>query len=92
MKVKELLISEDVWTTQHLARNINGESTYSQDIDAVCWCLLGAIGNCYMLNEHKRKQVINKVESHLKMGIAEWNDKPERTFDDVRNLVLELNI
>lgn len=92
MKVKELLISEDAWTTQHLARDVNGESTFSNDSDAVCWCLVGAICKCYGTNECKRVKIVIKVENYLNMPIHQWNDKSERTFDDVKNLIMKLNI
>jgi len=92
VKVQELLISEDNWTRHVLARNLENEPTFSNDSDAVCWCLVGAIAKCYGSNEPKRIKVINKVERSVKIGIAKWNGNRDRTFEDVKNLVLKLNI
>lgn len=41
--VKNLLSDETKWTQGHMAEDKHGESVASDDENAVCWCLSGAL-------------------------------------------------
>jgi hypothetical protein len=90
MKVHELLNSPDKWTQRASARDVNNHVCLSDSANAKCWCLLGAISKVYPCSDFMR--VVKKVANVTKENIPSWNDRPERTFDDVRNLCLELDI
>jgi hypothetical protein len=100
MKVRELLDSEEKWTKRLYARDASGASVSPNDDKAVCWCLIGAIRYCYPDRVHG---VFERVENHLRgkgalkidelcIGASEWNDAPKRTFEEVKQLVDELDI
>jgi hypothetical protein len=61
------------------------------------WCLAGAAFRCYSTNGEVNQNLIyilSRIRKYLTGGISlsEWNDSPERLFDDVWQLVTELNI
>lgn len=88
MKIKELFTDSSRWTKGALARDINGEFT---DIDhGYSFCLSRAIYKCY---PYDSKLIIFKIKPKLKEPlIVNWNDAPERTFEEVKALVEELDI
>lgn len=90
MKVKDLLTGPDKWTQGWNARDIDGFSKHHDGVRAVCWCLHGAIWKCYGPLDGRR--VCDKVEHRLHVPLTHWNDSPNRTFDEVRRLVEELDI
>ena len=98
MKVKELFSDESRWTRFRMARTPDGEGCLPDNPDASCWCLLGAIEvcySCYAGSTHfsilydKIVQDLNLVGDSF---ILEWNDAPERTFEEVKQLVERLDI
>lgn len=90
MLVKDLLNDPSRWTQFFFARNGVGTPVWPEDGTAVCWCLLGAIHKCY---EERTCGVIELVQKELNyVSVAKWNNAPERTFEDVKNLVTRLNI
>jgi hypothetical protein len=98
MKVKELLDSPERWTKGFQARNALGRPAMANSKQAMCWCLGGAINRCYPTIEHRRvvlDRIFETVPEIVVLhndSLAEWNDAPERTFEDVRALVEELDI
>lgn len=91
MTLQELFSDSSKWTQQTYARDITGRPVTINDIDAVCFCLMGAIYKCYPSTEEKAK-VIQKLESKRLLNITFWNDARERKFEEVQQLVKELNI
>ena len=97
MKMKELLDSEEKWTKGTYARDKRGKGISPICSNAVCFCLLGAIEKCYSSEKKENLDyaVISKIRRHLNLRtgtIACWNDAPERTFEEVKSLVEELDI
>jgi hypothetical protein len=98
MKLKELLSSPDKWIQGHYALDAEGDVIDAQDPDAVCFCLQGAIRRCY--NDGKEpyrftdeyKGVKSRILHEIGEPITTWNDAPERTFEDIKQLVEKLDI
>ncbi len=93
MKAHELLSDETKWTKNAIARNHAGESIDSLNPDAVCYCALGAIERTYDI-ANKPVTKLRQIVCH-QMGfksISEWNDLPCRTFQQVKELFVQLDI
>jgi len=91
MKVRDLLTDESKWTKGQLAKDKEGWRCAPDYKDAVCWCLYGAIYKCYP-KANERLSVDSLVGEQLGMEATIWNDHFDRTFRDVRDLVIKLNI
>jgi hypothetical protein len=83
------------WTKGETARTIRGFSCSSWSNDAVCWCLLGA---CHKITLKSAKELYNnntryrnlmcEIEKFLPTSyVWEWNDTPERTFEDIHDIL-----
>lgn len=108
MKVKELFTDESKWCKNVPARDVNGEEIVLWDEKAVCWCLLAAVDLCYGIIAQVTGEVnitgkiVEKLNLHIEnieypdeekfTAITNWNDDPARTFQDIKNLVEELDI
>lgn len=107
MKVHELLDNESKWAKGSYAFNAEGRYCYEWADEACKWCLLGAIHRCYPcinmeIPEEERElseqeRVIGLLEQELRnmgisTGIANYNDAPDTTFEQVKTLVTKLNI
>lgn len=93
MKVRELLTGPEKWTKGADARSESGYSVEPDSKAACRWCLYGAINAAYPRTDDAIR-ALKLVNAKLgeSRGICNWNDAPERTFDDVRKLVEELDI
>lgn len=88
MKVSELLATPARWTQGTMARNDRGQPVYPDSKSAVCWCLVGAVAKCYTSHsDHIR--VMGKLKEHMSV-VSIYNDT--HTFEEVKSLVLELDI
>lgn len=88
MKIHELLTDVSKWTTGTLSRTNLGNSTHSRAENAIRWCLAGACIKCYDSPESASEiiqRICNKVGN-----VGRFNDS--HTFEEVRALVLELDI
>lgn len=97
MKVKELLSSPERWTQGFIARDLDGDGCGPTAAEAVCWCLTGALVKCYGRTRAFEMAgmfypVIPANGGSHADDIVFWNDASERTFEDVRQLVTELDI
>jgi hypothetical protein len=93
MKVRELLSSPEKWTKDVGARDAHGNMCFPTDKQAVCWCLGEAIGLCYCNNrDHRKVRELVLYRIGRMASISPWNDAPERTYEEVKALVDELDI
>ncbi len=95
MKVSELLTDASRWTQGAYGRDRNGDPVLLRSKAAVCWCLAGAVAFCYRDGVHWSDDVANDVELRIGKrlgGMTAWNDDPDRTFAEVRALILELDL
>ncbi len=66
--------------------------------DAVCWCLLGAAAKCYLGQPVALQNALAKIKESINRpggindAIAEWNDRPGRTFNHIQELVTRLDV
>lgn len=93
MKIRELLTDKSKWTKGYDAQDISGERTSPMSEEAVCWCLAGALHRCYL--PEQRQEIQDKIGLNISIlfaSIVGWNDMPDRTFEEVKALVEELDI
>lgn len=92
-KIHELFSDRSKWTQGYFAKDAFGVNTISCSSRACSWCLQGAINKCYRDTDIKfevREKIRNILGLHS--SIAKWNDHPERTFEEVRQLCTDLDI
>ena len=89
--VAELLEDPKRWTQREDARAANGNYTYPDSPDAVCWCLYGAMKKIYP-DIYAYNAIRDTVIKKLNGGIVFWNDATGRTHEEVLNLCKELGI
>jgi hypothetical protein len=92
MKVRELLSDESKWTQGVSSRTGSGTKVAHNSPNAKSWCLYGAAIKCYE-SPLEIGYVLSRIAETIgSWCIADWNDAPDRTFGDVKNLVEKLNI
>jgi hypothetical protein len=96
MKAHELLNDATKWTQGAFARNVEGKLCNPEDAAATCFCIAGAVRRCYQdwveysIKQERIHDAVEKISGGLSpMG---WNDYNGTTFEDVRNLLIELDI
>lgn len=82
MKVKDLLTDESKW--YHPGDREAG------DLNCIATAIYSAYGSTS--SDAILKRVAAKVGGKTAKDIQRWNDAPERTFADVRQLIEELDI
>lgn len=103
MKVKDIFTSPDrwlkgAWATKPNIQYIEGELVSSNDANATCFCLVGAIRHCYRRGDiwTEYSNVVKMVMTELKVesetAVINWNDDKGRVFNDVKDLVNKLDI
>jgi hypothetical protein len=96
MTVKELLCHPNRWCQRRAAYNAQGKPCDPTADEAIQWSLDGAIARCYenTYYEHNSNQVYQRVASHPKVMqfVSWWNDDRYRTYEEVMELVTELDI
>ncbi len=90
MKAWELLDSPKKWTQGTEARTVNKCSCYAGGMEATQWCLLGALVKCYGEVEYHHKRDI--VAKAINTSPTAWNDAVERTWEEVHQLLKELDL
>lgn len=93
MKLKELFTDESKWTKGAQARDKEGKPCNIFSSNAVCWSLTGGMTKCYP-NFLRFTDVRTKIFNHLGKieTIQSWSDHILTTFQDIKNLVEELDI
>lgn len=80
MKVQDILTDESKWC----------QFRYKSDDGRVC--LVGAMDSAYP-NRAEWNDVYSKIQIHTTYdGVSAWNDVRGRTFNQVRALIVELDI
>ncbi len=101
MKIKDLLSDESKWTKGANARmepTRNSIPVAPEGPDAVCWCLLGAAAKCYIGQPIALQDSLAKIKEGINRpggindAIADWNDRPCRTFAQIQELVTRLDV
>lgn len=95
MKIHELLDSPEKWTQGTYARDSSGCSAPIHCPRAVSWYLMGAAHRCYPEVKVLEVKVRLRDELRRRTGdgtVVNWNDDENRTFDEVRNLLLKLDV
>lgn len=100
MSIKDLLSSPDKWTKNAYSRDINDKQICGTDCEldenAVKWCLAGAIGKIYKHDKRKifdiHDKIYKKLQKENKGTILVYNDHKDTKFEDIRNLIIELDI
>lgn len=93
MKIKELLSSPDKWAKGYYAYNWYGEMCCARSKRAVKFCLLGAGMKCYGEDWSKvRVRIQEYVATRYHKPVQFWNDDASTRFEDVKQLVEELDI
>jgi hypothetical protein len=96
MKAYELLSGPEKWTKGRLAADRDGDSCGPLSDRATCWCISGALIRCY----GKQCSAVMSVNAALRNRrmmkdtdvVPDWNDAPERTYEEVVGLLRELDI
>lgn len=97
MKVHEFINSAN-WCQRALCMDADGNKwAWPHGLSIVKWCFSGMMIHCYPGNESLL--LFERVKNHLfntqkeaDGNIGRWNDHPERTWEQVRDLAIELDI
>jgi len=92
MKIRELLSDESKWCKGAIARAVSGFEVKPESEDAVCWCIGGAFELCYKHNREEARSTLDKLVKETGDMLHAWNDAPERTFKEVKELVDRLDV
>lgn len=82
----------ETWTQRAFARDSEGSSVWEFSREATCWCVSGCL---MMLTEVDRSGILNQIGADVRsllerqtlVSIPKWNDREERTFQDVKDLL-----
>jgi len=92
MKLKKLFDSPEKWTQGTLARRHDGKPVSIYDSAATCFCLFGGLRKCYGYTEDAGS-IVRAITGYIKRELIPlYNDSPERTFEDIKKLVNDLDI
>ena len=79
----DLIEPEGAWIQGYYALDANGDSVTARDIDAMCWCVLGAIRVAGHF-DHDTTRPSLVFNRHIGAELMDkWNDAPERTQVEV---------
>lgn len=97
MKVYELFQQPGInWIQNDLSLDGKGHEVFYNDPSACCFCLIGGISKCYQSTTSTYSRMWKRSFDHVKKigyeSVAEWNDDPKRTKEDVVALCKELDI
>jgi hypothetical protein len=97
LKLQRKLNHQYRWTQGSEARNADGVPVWAYDRTARCWCLIGA-SKVVTETFGENRQLLGALQSRaytrpdewgevFEMPLEDWNDDPERTFREVRELI-----
>lgn len=94
MKPSELLDSPEKWTKGAWGRCKDGSACDCRDERATCWCIIGAIYKCFS-NEARIEKLLKEMRDSLNLSehpLMWWNDNPERTYEEVIDLLKKFDL
>lgn len=91
----DLLSDETKWTKEAYARDASGNRIDRYSPDATCWCLHGALDRIATPNGVDKLysatafliKILQEKGFPNSISLSKYNDLPERTFEDIRNLL-----
>ena len=88
-RVRALLEAPERWTQGAFARTRKGQPCESDDSDAVCWCIRGALTkSAGGRDSPARNDLLDVVERCVPcLSLAVWNDAKSTTHADVLALL-----
>lgn len=95
MKIVELLDSPEKWTQNATARTVDGFCVMYDAATAVRFCIIGAMYRCY---EYPHRYTVNKKidaclqQRGITVGIVHWQNAPERTFEEITEILKEADV
>ena len=101
MKAHEILNAPGKWSKRSLAKDSLGRAVRYDSPEACSFCIMGALKRAYKQAPFEdylvaRANLAKAISPHSKQGrydvITQWNDASHRTFSQVRNLLLKLDI
>ena len=92
MKIQEVLATPDKWCKYDNAVTKLGCDVLPDSSQAVKWCLVGAAMKCYSGLELTRVRNLIATKILPFTYITSYNDAAERTFEDIRRLIEELDV
>jgi hypothetical protein len=92
VKVKDILSDPSKWTQGFFARDKLGQPCEPLDENAVQYCIVGALMRAYGRGQRyaayaRAMKAIAAIYGEAPITIDDWNDAPDRTFDDVRRVL-----
>jgi hypothetical protein len=90
----KVLASETNWVKRAFAKDKDGYTCSTKDNGAVQFCLLGAITRGFMKDGPSRDwdayhEAEDALRKFINRGITSWNDEPERTFAEVKQVLAD---
>jgi hypothetical protein len=105
MKAHELLSSPDTWCQEALAKDAHGNNVSPSHPKAAQWCALAAVQKVYPppLWEEAMDRVLRALSvsekgihqlsiSDKACCLMEWNDQPQSSYREIREILLEADI
>lgn len=90
MKAHELLSDESKWCKGCHCRDVHGNRVQGGSATAYAYSLSGVLLETYRERAGGPMQkVFNRIGRHL---LRKWNDAPERTFAEVKAVLVELDL
>jgi hypothetical protein len=91
-KPSSILCKKNAWTQHRFAASKTGRMVSLYSRSAVCFCAVGAIRKALPLDKRFEfeDQMIKLVNSRRKIHfsfLSEWNDRGNRTFKQVRDML-----
>jgi hypothetical protein len=85
VRARERLSRPENWIKGDYAKDLGGNSVCSDSYSAVCWCILGAIGDDTL---EGNEEVIHHTLKTLQAltpaySVPDFNDDPNTTYEDV---------
>lgn len=90
MKVIDVLSAPERWTQGANARDKDGTAVKHSSAEATCFCLGSAIALAY---PEAQWPIFQRIAARTgEPSTIVWNDEPGRTFEEVRRLVIDLDL
>ncbi len=93
MKAHELLSDESKWCREAYALDSQGRVTPPDSPTACRWCIEGAIFRCYSDSTDALRRIDGALEARgATRDVLVFNDDKHRTFEEVRSLLIEVDV